>query len=413
MAKSYGWYVVIAASSGAGWQLDRNSRVSEIALHLKACLLHVESQNFTEREAVKFICTFGAAEQGKEEDTWQNRLSKATNGNPLLLRSYRYACTNGYGRGYRLVQNKLLTIVDNLLTSTSHEFYQHLIEESFTWLTYAIEERHIPKSEESIYFSSYVACECLTCKEDEDGDYFTLRMVFPNFYETFVKKCFQLFKTSSDDMIKGCPSVQGLIFEYEFLTHTKLRTLTVSAINDETTKPRTFSFCMDPAYCQMQNALSSLTPSCLHYLRPGHRAINAVCLTAETGTGENYLLLIQVSLSYHFSHKSKALDIHAKVVSVENEVRKNDENELCKNDDVKSIGEYYRTLPGVKVESKNVMFVYASPKKIHLPTPEDFIPELCQPISRSVRTLPAYWYGFIAPQSPAADILNEIYTFRI
>ena len=84
------------------------------------------------------------------------------------------------------------------------------------------------------------------------------------------------------------------------------------------------------------------------------------------------------------------MDIHAKVVSLENEVCKNDENEQRKNDDVKSIGEYYRTLPGFKVESKNVMFVYASPKETRLPTPEDFVPELCQPISRSGRTLPAY-----------------------
>ena len=156
---------------------------------------------------------------------------------------------------------------------------------------------------------------------------------------------FSAFKTSSDDdMIKRCPSVRGLIFEHEFLTHTELRILTVSAINEEETKPRTFSFCINPAYCQMQDALSSLSPSCLHCLRPGHRAIDAVCLTAETGSGENYLLLIQVSLSNYANHKSKALDINSKVVSVENEV--------CKNDDVKSIGEYYRTLPGVKVESK-------------------------------------------------------------
>ena len=56
-----------------------------------------------------------------------------------------------------------------------------------------------------------------------------------------------------------------------------------------------------------------------------------------------------MSLSNYANHKSKALDINAKVVSVENEVCKNDENEVCKNDDVKSVGEYYCTLPGVKV----------------------------------------------------------------
>ena len=48
----------------------------------------------------------------------------------------------------------------------------------------------------------------------------------------------------------------------------------------------------------MQGALSSLTPSYLHYLRPDHRAIDAVCLIAETGSGENYILLIKVSLIY-------------------------------------------------------------------------------------------------------------------
>ena len=405
MASSYGWYVVTAASSGAGRQLG-DSHVSDIALYLKGHLKGVESQNFTEREAIKFICLLCAAKQGKEEDTWQNYLSKATNGNPLLLRFYKCARTDGYDKGYRLVQDQLLKIVDDLLTSMPRKLYLQFIENSFTWLTYAIEERHIPKSEEDNYSLSYVAREYLTCKEDKDGGYFTLRIVFPDFYETFVKQCSQLFKTSSnDDMIKRCPSVQGLIFEHEFLTHTGLRTLTVSAINEEEINPRTFSFCINPAYCQMQDALSSLSPSCLHYLRPGHRAIDAVCLTAETESGENYLLLIQVSLSSYANHKRKALDIHAKVVSVENEV--------CKDDDVKSIGEYYRTLPGVEVESKNVMFVYASPKEICLPTTEDFISELCQPRSRSGMTLPAYWYGFIAQQSHAADILNKIYTFVI
>ena len=404
-AMSCGWYVVIAASSGAGWQLDRSSRVFNFVLYLKGIFQYVETQNFTKREAIEFIRILGAAEQDKEEDAWQNYLSKATNGNPLLLWCFRRARTIGYNKGYTLVQDQLLTIVENLLTSMSRELYQDFIEDSFTWLTYAIEERHIPKLEECDYSQSYVAHECLTCKEDKDGDYFTLRIVFPGFYETFVKKCSRLFKSSSDDMIKRCPSVQGLIFEHEFLTHTNLRTLTVSAINDQTTTPETFSFFINPAYCQMQKALISLTQSCLHYLRPGHRAIDAVCLTTEIESGENYLLLIQVSLSEYAKHKSKALDIHAKVVSVESE---NDENKQ-----VKSIGEYYRTLPGVKVESKNVMFVYVSPKEIRLPTPEDFISELCQRTSRSGRTLPAYWYGFIAPQSPAANIVNEKYTFIV
>ena len=44
----------------------------------------------------QFICNLDAAEQGKEEDTWQNHISKATNGNPFL---YERACTYGYGRG--------------------------------------------------------------------------------------------------------------------------------------------------------------------------------------------------------------------------------------------------------------------------------------------------------------------------
>ena len=116
----------------------------------------VESQNFTEWGAIKFICTLGAAEQDKEVITWRNHLSKATNGNPLLLCFYECAGTDGYDKGYRLVKDQLLKIVDNLLTLMPREVYQVFIEQLFTWLTYAIEERHNPKSEEDRNWRNYL-----------------------------------------------------------------------------------------------------------------------------------------------------------------------------------------------------------------------------------------------------------------
>lgn len=68
----------IADSIGAGWHMDTLSRVFDIVLCLKVRLKGVESRNFTEQEAIKFIFTFSATELGKEEDTWRNHLSKAT-----------------------------------------------------------------------------------------------------------------------------------------------------------------------------------------------------------------------------------------------------------------------------------------------------------------------------------------------
>ena len=56
---------------------------------------------------------------------------------------------------------------------------------------------------------------------------------------------------------------------------------------------------------QEDNALTAISPGLLYHLRVQHPVINGVGLLEERA-GENYLVLIQISLSKYLNHDSKA-----------------------------------------------------------------------------------------------------------
>ena len=408
-----GWYVVIASSSGLGWQLTGfdlgnhpnfdSQKVKEYVRSFSIQFENVASKNFTREEAIEYIRIIKAAEPGHEEKEWDEYFSKATNGNPLLLGGY-FNASNSVDqkvKGDQFVSAVLRDIAINLVRSRNDqvEVFMDTIEQCHVWLGFAIQEYPIPIRCISQYYNSYCAYEHLTYVRDKNDTHFVLQIAFPNLYKIFVEKC---MSNAVPDCIYKSPAVQGLIFEEQFLHHYMLHDLNVTAIARDNSS-KAFAFTIASSAPQLDGALSKISLFCMHHLRPGHRAIDAVCLSRDQNSHDMYLLLLQVSLSSYSDHRSKSLSIREAIISPE----KGD----ASNTTV-SIAEFYRKMvnnnDGVNISEDHVMFIYASPKALRQPRVSDFHLELNQVETRSGATSQSYLYGFIDQNSSAASILQEL-----
>lgn len=403
------WYIIVASSSGAGWQYrvstPAGKQTKERILGLQAYFHVIESNNFSHQEILAYIRTISAAKHGEEESLWDKTLCESTHGNPLLLSYYRGACgdENYITRGWQLVYDQLLNITENLIRVMNDDLYGDTLEDCHTWLIYAMQEYPIPQDKKRQYKTSYVALEYLTSIAKEDDKFFFLKLVFPMLYETFVKKCVSFSKKPSYHCLASSAIVQGLMFEQEFLHCDMLHELSVTTVSSGGIKKFTFNVSIMPDQCE--TALIQLSASCLHHLRPGHRAIDAVCLTSVTegSTTEKYLLLVQVSLSCYVVHKSKALEIRDVVISPEKE------HASVSN---LSIAEFYRDMAekgGDEVEEDHVVYIYASPEELKQPSEMDFVSELQERVLRSRKVAaPKYRYGFVDRNSFAGNLLLQL-----
>ena len=77
--------------------------------------------------------------------------------------------------------------------------------------------------------------------------------------------------------------------------------------------------------------ITSMRQNTIYYLKPGHIAIDAVCISEDKLDSKKYLILMQVSLSTYANHGSKFDSIKSRKVGV-----------------TPSIAEYYSDLSGVK-----------------------------------------------------------------
>ena len=77
--------------------------------------------------------------------------------------------------------------------------------------------------------------------------------------------------------------------------------------------------------------ITSMRQNTIYYLKPGHIAIDAVCISEDKLDSKKYLILMQVSLSTYANHGSKFDSIKSQKVGV-----------------TPSIAEYYSDLSGVK-----------------------------------------------------------------
>ena len=403
------WYVIVASTSGAGWQYrgstSERKQSKERILRLRTYFHVIKSNNFSLEETIAYIRTISAAKHGEEQSLWNKTLCETTNGNPLLLSYYYMACgiKERISESRQLVYIQLQNITENLIQVMNDKLYDDTLENCHTWLIHAMQEYPIPQNKMDDYTTSYVALEYLTVIAEKDDKFFFLKLVFPMLYETFVKKCVSCFKKPSYEYLASSAIVQGLMFEQEFLHCDMLRELSVTTICKSGLKKFTFNVSTMPNQCE--TALIQLSASCLHHLRPGHRAIDAVCLTSDTegSTTEKYLLLVQVSLSSYVVHKSKALEIRDVVI--------NPEKEHASKTDL-SIAEFYRDMAkkgGDEVKPDHVVFIYASPVELKQPSDMDFVSELQERELRSRKVAaPEYRYGFVDRNSLAGNLLLKL-----
>ena len=177
--------------------------------------------------------------------------------------------------------------------------------------------------------------------------------------------------------------------------------LEVKIIN-ESDETKTLSLSIN-ASVALDNAMEHMAPDTLYHLRPGHPAIDAVCLLRDRD-GKNYLFLIQISLSTYAQHRSKAVDVWKKPESFEQVVIQ-----------ASSIVEYYSLLAQRHIHSVElVAYVYASPQQLN--SPELHLSTVFNQAisSRTTRSPslsahhPSCWYGLINSGTEAARIMTEL-----
>ena len=403
-ADLFEWFIVLAPSSGVGWKHNTTSAdenfVRELMRTFRIRFHHFQLTNLTSTEALYYIRMIGAAREGEEKSAWDEHLSAATKGNPLLLRCYEGASVKGTIEGDALVVEELRVIVGRLIDTIKDEVYHNSIENCHRWLMCAEQQYPILLSEKSKYTQSYVAREYLTYVDTENKTHFYLSPAYPMLYATFASLLMEKFSNTSHAIARSAV-VQGLVFEHKFLHHPGLRgDLNVTTVTkDNIIHKFTFNLStLSPPQCN--TALQQLSLSCLHHLRPGHPAIDAVCLTTNSANpaDENYyLLLMQVSLSKYSDHRSKAIDIRKVVVAPEKDVAPNPNL---------SVAEFYRSL--AKQENVKIVYIYASPQQLKEPSPKDFVDELADKNLRSGTDCPDYYYGFVDHDSMAGCMLKQL-----
>ena len=106
------------------------------------------------------------------------------------------------------------------------------------------------------------------------------------------------------------PSINGFCFEFDFFKCCQQeKELVVAGCKVSDPATTAFSFCVQSVVA-LPPTVSSLTSGILYELRAQHPAIDGVGVLRENHTNEDWLVLVQVSLSaYNKQHSSKMSDI--------------------------------------------------------------------------------------------------------
>ena len=406
-AHTSNWYVILAPSSVVGWQCSTRDadacRARQFMHTFELTFYSIVLKKLTSNEAIFYIRMINAAKKGEEKMVWESNLSKATKGNPLLLRFYEGAAQIGLSCGNQHVNSELRLIIDNLIT-TRDELYTDTLENCQMWLLYAEQEHPISLGDKSGYVESYVAYEYLTYIEKETETHFFVLPSFPKLYSTFAKKCMEYYGDPTHDLIKRSAVVQGLVFEHKFLHHNDLHELKVTTVTCGHDEPQKFTFSiLSTSSYQYEGALQQLSFSCLYHLHPGHPAIDAVCVTSNTRDdtdNSNYLLLIQVSLRKYIFNRCKAIDIRETVVQPEKDIA------------ALSVVQFYLDMANkgdYEIKEEHVVYIYASPQEVRKPGETDFVTERYGPNHRSgVPVCPNFRYGFVDHDSLAGVLMQQL-----
>ena len=402
-AQQNGWYIILSASSGLGWRTLSdsavNQRINDHMLKFDSSLEPVALKMFTEDEAKAYMHSHNI-----DVNKWKSDLLHTTNGNPLLLSFYQYTkgSADKFGRAHARVNRCLHNLSHDFIESMKSEVFVNTMSKCHQWLVYAVHGTRIPINEEVDYTSSYVALEHLTYLKERDDNTFVIEQSFPMFYEFLAKELVNRFRRG-DTEICNTPIVQGLIFESKFLQNSELHDMHIKGLNKDGQK--SFYFPLFPhARCQEDKPVRQLSIGQLYHLRSGHPAIDGVCIAMEQ-SGQNYLVLMQVSLSKYREHEAKADAILKNVAGKEKAAAA-----AAHHDDTVSIVEYYRKMTKLTEDDEifaedHVLFVYVSPEELGVPQKSTFPDIFFRRETRSGLHSNSHFYGFVEADTPVARLL--------
>ena len=420
MATRRNWYVVVSLSSGGGWMIQRESIVSaDIFRSLTQMTSDYEilqSSNFTDEEAKVFIDKLKVDIRRLEKDI-------ETANNPRILRIFAFTKTSmtlstgieKYDGCHTRYEQIMTELVRQLLLTMDKREFDRTLKDCLKWLEYARYNVPVDNSQKELYKSSYLHHENLTyCIEEKNRKQFTIKMYIPSMYAYLLYELKRMYWNKQSN-VHNIPVVREYLFEEAFFQSEHLRTLPLSikALNVNTSSPRTFTFSsLTPASAQQRSPITTnLEPGYLYHLRPGHLVIDSVCVASSTES-EQYLLLLQVSLSSYLEHLSKAIAIRQSIHQPERMYVEEIEKQRASLASASalasasfSIAKYYQYLGG-NVDDDKVIYVYVSPKETEAPNDITFSPELRDHGTRGSTGSPAYWYGFI--DSSMKDTLKMI-----
>ena len=283
-------------------------------------------------------------------------LKSLTNYNALLLK----ACLTrtSYASAYAVVWSVAQRTGQDVLQSLRAEnavWHSDNIQTCITMLYHAANHLDLPCEHLSQYETSWLSTEGMTYIADMTGAKFSPRVNFP----LLVSALMNFLRTNNEMGDTRCNDImKGYRFEYTFLRHTGELCLTCTEVGGA---PTCYTF--KGLICQHTvegEALNSIGINSLVHLRDSHPVIDAVAKLKDQNNNQ-WLLLVQVSLSCYARHHSKVGDLLKSITWPEKENRATSANWM----------QYYQDMcePGTKT-----MYVYISPNQID-DNPEDVMRE--------------------------------------
>ena len=380
------WYVVISESSGSGWRLGSKIRDSLGCLY--PVTEKVVTKNFTEQEAMVYM------KENEVDIAKSETLHEVTAWNPLLLHEFDKTLNDpdAFNVGLSRVDRRMLDFISSLIQVLDSRVFFRAMIRCYTFLVYAANSIAIPTGDVDAYKTSYIAREQITYDYKNHGEVY-IGLYFPRVYKYLMEMlCDNLEDYSSDEAIRAMPAFQGLLFEKRVCEN--LHQLNIHAINQED-QVKDWCFVIVDSISS-KDAVSALSVNILHHLRPGHPAIDAVCLVESSTTKSLCLLLIQISLSKYSQHSSKACDIRKPVTA----------DEKLRNPSASSIVDYYKQLAP---SSDNVIYVYVSPRQYYS-SKQNLQTTFVDVLPASTRSGSArshnFWYALVDPNSPTTRTLE-------
>lgn len=338
--------IVVAHSSGVG-TFRSEEKPSRRMMRLES-EQRIKLFPFTENEAKIYIKTFCS-----QLSSYMTGLKDLTNYNPYLL----YLCSNKscLEDATDSVTRHVRKHVDNVktsLVSNRYEWVQHNLSVSEEMLHYAVNQMAVKNTRKKMYNNSWIHAEGITyIAEEREGDKFVLRVNFPPIV-VYLKEMLKLKCKTSNTSYNSI--ICGFRFEDEIVKEAESKQLVLTckkngecAQTESVAKTFTFQCCVEMEF----NPLTHMNENVLYHVRGKHPVIDVVGKLKDEN-GEQWLLLIQISLSAYANHKSKAVDLWKNITEPE---------KTHSSDHDKTWLHYYRSLTSGDV---TCMYVYISPEEI-------------------------------------------------